>query len=408
MIPIYENTDWIQNLSQPPAHTQAVEAILKQVKAGGDAALRQLADKFGDPAPGPIDLDALIKQLPEGDKRALEQAADNIRNFAEKVMSSIQPFRLEQPEFHAGMHWQPVQRAACYAPAGRHPLPSTVLMTGLAARAAGVAEVCLLCPRPDPAVAYAARLAGLDPVYQLGGAQAIAAVAYGTETIRAVDMVVGPGNAYVTEAKRQLQGIIGIDMLAGPSEVTIIADAGANPRWIAADLLAQAEHDPDARVVLLCWDASLLEPVTIELHHLYQSGGYPDFLPESLRQSALLCLKSPEECAAAANQLAPEHLHLAMQNPGIIQSLLRNYGGLFVGYHSTVPFGDYGAGPNHTLPTAATARFASGLSPLTFLRAQCWLQVHPHCPELVKNTVQLAQLEGLYGHATAAQLRHPD
>ncbi len=408
MIPIYKTTDWIQNLTQPPGHTQAVEVILEQVKTGGDASLRQLAEKFGDPAPGPVDLDPLIQLLPEPDKRALERAADNIRDFAARVMASIQPFRLEQPEFHSGMHWQPVPRAACYAPAGRHPLPSTVLMTGLAARAAGVPEVCLLCPRPDPAVAYAARLAGLDPVYQLGGAQAVAAVAYGTETIPRVDMLVGPGNAYVTEAKRQLQGVIGIDMLAGPSEVTIIADAGANPRWIAADLLAQAEHDPDARVVLVCWDESLLEPVTIELHNLYQSGKYPDFLPQSLRQSALLCLQSPEECAAAANQLAPEHLHLAMRHPETLQPFLRNYGGLFLGYHSTVPFGDYGAGPNHTLPTAATARFASGLSPLTFLRAQCWLQVHPHCPELVRSTVRLAQLEGLHGHAAAARLRSPD
>lgn len=407
MIPIREES-WLQNtLSQPPSHTQAVENILEQVKNRGDKALQELAQKFGDPTPTKVDLDPLIAQLSPEHRKALDHAAHNIKTFADKIIASIQPFQIDNPEFQAGMHWQPVQRAGCYAPAGRHPLPSTVLMTGLAARAAGVPEVCLVCPRPDPAVAYAARLANLHPVYQLGGAQAVAALAYGTETIRKVDMVVGPGNAYVTEAKRQLQGTIGIDMLAGPSEVTILADENANPRWIAADLLAQAEHDPDARVVLLTWHLPHLKAVQEQLHHLYQSGQYPDFLPDSLQHSALIHLNSPEECAHAANQLAPEHLHLAVQNPQTLTPLLRNYGALFLGYHSTVPFGDYGAGPNHTLPTAATARFASGLSPLTFLRAQCWLQVHPHCPQLVENTVQLAQLEGLHGHAAAARFRHP-
>lgn len=407
MIPIRDE-NWLNHtLSQQPDHTRAVQEILQHVQKDGDQALQQLAQKFGDPPPQAIDLDPLIAQLTPEHKKALEHAAQNIKTFADKIMASIQPFQIDQPEFQSGMHWQPVQRAGCYAPAGRHPLPSTVLMTGLAARAAGVPEVCLVCPRPDPAVAYAARLAKLHPVYQLGGAQAVAALAYGTETIPKVDMVVGPGNAYVTEAKRQLQGIIGIDMLAGPSEVTILADENANPQWIAADLLAQAEHDPDARVVLLTWHQPLLEQVQKQLDHLYRTGQYPDFLPESLKHSALICLNTPEECAQAANRLAPEHLHLAMQNPETLRPLLKNYGGLFLGYHSTVPFGDYGAGPNHTLPTAATARFASGLSPLTFLRAQCWLQVHPHCPELVENTVQLAQLEGLHGHARAARLRLP-
>lgn len=408
MISIHEQS-WLENtLHQSPTHTHKVQEILAAVKQNGDQALRQLAQNFGDPPPGPVDLDPLIAQLAPEHKAALDLAARNIKAFADQVMASIRPFQIQQEEFQSGMHWQPVQRAGCYAPAGRHPLPSTVLMTGLAARAAGVPEVCLVCPRPDPAVAYAARLANLQPVYQLGGAQAVAALAYGTETIPKVDMVVGPGNAYVTEAKRQLQGVIGIDMLAGPSEVTILADEGANPRWIAADLLAQAEHDPDARVILLTWHQPLLQAVQQQLHELYQTHTYPDFLPESLKNSALIHLKTPEDCAAAANRLAPEHLHLAMQNPETLKPLLKNYGGLFLGYHSTVPFGDYGAGPNHTLPTAASACFASGLSPLTFLRAQCWLHVQPQCPRLVQNTVQLARLEGLQGHAIAAQLRSPD
>jgi len=347
----------------------------------------------------------MLEQLRAADREALDAAAGRIQSFAQAVMASLGRVHLEKAEFQAGMNWQPVQRAGCYAPAGRHPLPSTVLMTGLAARAAGVPEVCLVCPRPDPAMVYAARLAGIDNIYRMGGAQAVAALAYGTESVPAVDMVVGPGNAYVTEAKRQLQGVIGIDMLAGPSEVTIIADGGAKPTWLAADLLAQAEHDPDARVVLLTWEGGMLEKVAEEVTRLYGQGGYPDFLPQSLQHSGLLELKSHSDCARAANRLAPEHLHLAIQDPGLVRSELRNFGALFVGYTSTVPFGDYGAGPNHTLPTAGTARFASGLSPITFLRAQCWLQVKPQCPELTANTVTLADLEGLHGHAQAARLR---
>jgi len=414
MIPIYRQAAaeaWIrsQNLTQSTESVrQSVVEIVAQVRAQGDAALAQLAHRFGDPEPGlltPEELAGMRDQLGASQRSALEAAAGRIQKFNAAVMASLGRVQLQEKEFATGMRWQSVQRAGCYAPAGRHPLPSTVLMTGLAARAAGVPEVCLVCPKPDPAVVYAAGLAGIDKVYRMGGAQAVAALAYGTESVPAVDMVVGPGNAYVTEAKRQLQGVIGIDMLAGPSEVTIIADQQANPAWLAADLLAQAEHDPDARVVLLSWEDSLLAGVSQAITGLYRGGGYPDFLPESLQQSALLCLESPRACALAANRLAPEHLQLALAAPEEVQLQLRNYGALFIGYHSTVPFGDYGAGPNHTLPTAGTARFASGLSPITFLRAQCWLQVHPHCPTLAADTVQLAELEGLHGHAQAARLR---
>lgn len=414
MIPIYRGEaarEWVrrQNLSHSDSSiAQSVSDILAQVRTRGDAALQELAVRFGDPPAGVLalaEIEAMLQKLGSADRQALDAAAERIQRFARAVMASLGQVRLEGSEFQAGMVWQPVQRAGCYAPAGRHPLPSTVLMTGLAARAAGVPEVCLVCPKPDPAVIYAARLCGIDKVYRMGGAQAVAALAYGTESVAAVDMVVGPGNAYVTEAKRQLQGVIGIDMLAGPSEVTILADGGANPTWLAADLLAQAEHDPDARVVLLTWGETSLEKVAEEVGRLYDEGGYPDFLPRSLQQSGLLGLESPRECARAANQLAPEHLHLAMKDPGLVQPELRNYGALFVGYTSTVPFGDYGAGPNHTLPTAGTARFASGLSPITFLRAQCWLEVQPQCRELASHTARLADLEGLHGHAQAARLR---
>ena len=413
MIPLYSGAEAEQWLERGPAVAgqtgveDRVSDILSQVRSRGDEALSDLAERFGDPPPrliSPAEQVELSSSLSEELQQVLQRSADNIRHFAEAMVAAIQPVRLDNAEFSAGVDMRPVERVACYAPGGRHPLPSTVLMTGLAARAAGVGSVHLICPSPHPAVMFAARLIRADRVYQMGGAQAVAAVAYGTNRVECVDMVVGPGNAYVTEAKRQLQGRIGIDMLAGPSEVTILADPGANPKWLALDLLAQAEHDPDARVVLLTWDAGLAAAVQARLSELARSPDYPSFLKDSLKESALLVLAEQEACVAAANRLAPEHLQLAVSDPGPMKDKLRHYGGLFLGYATTVPFGDYGAGPNHTLPTAGTARFSAGLSPLTFLRPQCWLQAHePH--RLAQDTGLFAEQEGLLGHAAAARAR---
>ncbi len=413
MIPLYQGASALEWLQRGPAQAhgcreeEAVRAILEQVRTRGDRALAELAERFGDPVPrliSPAEQLELGATLGEDVRQVLQRSAQQIRRFAEAMVAAVQPVRLDNAEFSAGMEMRPVDRVACYAPGGRHPLPSTVLMTGLAARAAGVPCIHLICPSPHPAVMVAAQLIGADRVYQMGGAQAVAAVAYGTQMVEPVDMVVGPGNAYVTEAKRQLQGLIGIDMLAGPSEVTIIADEGANPEWLALDLLAQAEHDPDARVVLLTWDLALAQAVSRQLEQLYRKPCYPDFFASSLDHSALLVLEDVLACVEAANRLAPEHLHLAVSDPLSLKDKLRHYGGLFLGYASTVPLGDYGAGPNHTLPTAGTARFSAGLSPLTFLRPQCWLHTH-QAGRLAADAALFAEQEGLLGHAAAARAR---
>jgi histidinol dehydrogenase len=414
MIPVLRGAqalEWVSGLagsSEDPIVVSRVSEILEKVRQQGDEALSELAARFGDPAPRLLSSEerqAGAAALPESQREVLQRAAANIEKFHRAVAASLKPVQVENPEYSCGMRLQPVNRVACYAPGGRHPLPSTALMTGLAARAAGVPEIVLVCPSPHPAVLYAADLIGAQQLYQMGGSQAVAALAYGTASIGRVDMLVGPGNAYVAEAKRQLHGVIGIDMLAGPSEVAIVADPGADPVWLALDLLAQAEHDPDARCCLLSWDEALIQEVARQVQLQLAQGQYPGFLRQSLDCSALLLLRDLDQCITAVNQLAPEHLHLAVAEPLQLQDRVRHYGGLFLGYHSTVPYGDYLAGPNHTLPTRTSARFSGGLSPLTFLRPQCWLHVPGPAPQLSRDTVAFAELEGLEGHAAAARAR---
>jgi histidinol dehydrogenase len=232
------------------------------------------------------------------------------------------------------------------------------------------------------------------------------AIAFGTESIRAADMLVGPGNAYVTEAKRQLQGVIGIDMLAGPSEVLLIADAKANPTWVALDMLAQAEHGPDSRAYMLTNDATFAQRVQDELSRITaQETALPEYLRTTTSWGAIFCLETLEQCAKFSNLLAPEHLELQVENPDTLKPHLKHYGALFMGYGTPVPYGDYMAGPNHTLPTGRTARFSGCLNPLTFLRPQSWIAAGLPAQSLASDTARFAELEGLTAHALSAQAR---
>lgn len=393
------------------AVSKAVSEVITQVQTQGDGALTALAQKFGDTIRPegfrltPAEIDAAIQRVPEDTKAVLTHAAQNINAFAQAVMANIKPFQLNQPGFQVGMDYRPVERVACYVPGGRYPLPSTALMTALTAKAAGVSEVLILCPKLVDEVIYAGHLAGVSAFYQLGGAQAVAAVAFGTQSLPKVDMLVGPGNAYVTEAKRQLQGILGIDMLAGPSEVTLIADETANPDWVALDLLAQAEHDPDARVYLLTTSASLGETVGQKVLEYHQQLQLPAFVLDALKASAILVFETLDACVNASNQIAPEHLEVHVADPMALKAKLTDYGAVFLGHQACVPHGDYLAGPNHTLPTAKTARFSGSLSPLTFLRAQTWFYPEGDITRLSQDTVHFAQLEGLTAHAASAQAR---
>ncbi len=419
MIPIYQHQDAEAKLRALSTGsfdhvndgvTDTVRDIIAQVKNNGDDALRQLAEKFGDAVPETFlltqhQIDQALARVPQDTKRVLDAAASNIRVFAEAVKSSVQPVKIQQADVAVGLDWRPVEKVACYVPGGRYALPSTALMTAITAQVAGVPELTILSPRFGDEVIYAGSLAGVTRYVQLGGAQAVAAVGFGTQSIPRADMLVGPGNAYVTEAKRQLQGVLGIDMLAGPSEVAIIADSGANPAWVAVDLLAQAEHDPDARAYLFTDSLKLAEAVAAEIPKQVTALKLPAFMQTSLQQSGIFVLSSLDACVGAANQLAPEHLALMVSEPERLKSKLTHYGAVFLGYGTTVPHGDYLAGPNHTLPTARSARFSGSLNTLTFLRPQSWIQVQPSAKNFNQTTEAFAHLEGLTAHARAAGIR---
>jgi histidinol dehydrogenase len=277
-------------------------------------------------------------------------------------------------------------------------------MTAITAKVAGVSEVWIVSPQLGPEVLLAGQLAGVTGYRQVGGAHGVAALAYGTETITPVTMIVGPGNAWVTEAKRQLQGVIGIDALAGPSEVVLIADGGANPDWVAVDLLAQDEHDPNARAYCLTDSAEQATSIQQAVDKALSTLPLADFLKESLAHSGILVMDSLEACAKAANTLAPEHLALMVENPDALTPYLTDYGALFMGYDTPVPVGDYMAGPNHTLPTARAARFSGGLTPWTFLRPQTWMRTR-NAPLLCQDAATFAVVEGLEAHRASAAAR---
>lgn len=390
----------------------AVREIISLIRVDGDEGLQQLASRFKDPPPRTVTLtvvleNALAERLAHETKVILIEAANRIRRFAEAVVAVAKPVTVDCGEYAAGFNFSPVGRVACYIPAGRYPLPSTALMTAVTARAAGVKDICIFSPSLRDEILFAGSLAGVTEFHEVGGAQAVAAAAYGTATIKPVDMIVGPGNAYVTEAKRQVYGKVGIDMLAGPSEVAIIADANSNPEWLALDLLSQAEHDPNSRAYLLTDDAAIADAVARVIAEKLSSMNLPDYIDIALSSSAIVLLDSLDRCIDAANDIAPEHLQLQIADPLAVKERLKNYGALFMGYYSTVPYGDYMAGPNHTLPTNRAARFSGGLNPFTFLRGQSWVHVGAAAVELPRLTAAFANLEGLVAHAAAASVRIP-
>jgi len=309
--------------------------------------------------------------------------------------------------------------AGCYAPGGRYPLPSSVLMTVVTARAAGCPHVVLASPRPAPITLAAAHVAGADLVLCVGGAQAVGAMAYGVpphklngEEVPAVppcDVIVGPGNKWVTAAKSIVNGYCGIDMLAGPSEVLVICDGTADAEVVAADLIAQAEHDVVARAILVTDDAGIVGRVNGHVSSQVDSLPEPNrsTAKEALKQSFSVVCGSMDECVAISDKLAPEHLEVQTANSQEVADMCSNYGGLFVGTNCAEVLGDYGAGPNHTLPTGGTGRYTGGLSVFNFLRIRTWMRIDDGeaCQDMVDDSIRMARLEGLEGHARAAECR---
>jgi histidinol dehydrogenase len=400
------------DLSQFATERAAVAEICARVAADGDAALREYGKRFDGWAPGPdesfqvdaADLAAAAGGLPRPDRAALEFAAERIRDFHSR---QVQTATTDSSAMKLLI--RPVRRAGLYAPGGRAAYPSTVLMTAIPARIAGVPEVVLATPpRADgtvpAAILAAAHIAGVDTVYRIGGAQAIAAMAYGTASLERVDVVAGPGNIYVTLAKREVFGAVGVDGIAGPTEVMVVADGKARPDFVAADLAAQLEHDPLAWAVLVTDSAQLAERVQEELENLLLGLERAEII-----RAATCCLIVADDLDQAmrlANDFAPEHLLIDTEDAARRATQVENAGAVFVGAYATVPLGDYAAGPNHTLPTSGAARFGSPLGVHTFMKRTSVLSLNRGDVEMLREAcVRLAAMEGLGAHAHAVEVR---
>ena len=389
----------------------AADAIVSGVREGGREALIEYAKKFDghvDGQPLLLDRDALEAakaRLDADDLALLERVADRVRKFAQAQLDALSELEMDVPGGKAGHSIVPVQRAGCYAPAGRYALPSTVIMTVVPAVVAGCGQVILATPGTSDLMLAAAAVAGADRVLAVGGAQAVAAMAYGFDGLERCDVIVGPGNRWVTAAKKIVSGDCGIDMLAGPSELVLVADESSDPATVAADLLAQAEHDEDARAFLVTTDRDLIQKVIVELEQQLEVLPTAETARVALGNGAAVLCDSVEQVIATCNALAPEHLELHCNDSQAVANEIVNAGCLFIGHQSAEVFGDYGVGPNHTLPTAGTARFSAGLNVFTFVRVRTWLKLDAAPQSLVDDTARLAELEGLVGHQRSALKR---
>lgn len=398
----------------PPEALADAARIVQDVRERGSTALREHAERLGDVPPGgPLvydrsALEAARGALSDPERELLVRTAGQIRRFAARQLACVRELDTELPGGgRAGHTIAPVASAGCYAPGGRFPLPSSVLMTAVTARTAGVRTVWVASPRPAQATLAAAAVAGADALLAVGGAQAIAALAYGSDEVPACDAIVGPGNRWVTAAKKLVAGHVAIDMLAGPSELVVLADQSANAGTIAADLLAQAEHDDDALPVLVTNDAGLADAVDTALETQLADLPTGETARAALQNGFTVLVGDLDEAIAVCDRLAPEHLQVHVRDLDAVARRVNHYGALFLGAGAAEVLGDYGAGPNHVLPTGGTARFCGGLSVLTFLRVRTWMRLDSlyDAAPLAQDAAALARCEGLEAHARAAERR---
>lgn len=398
----------------------AVAEIIAAVRARGDAAVLDYTRRFDRRAvataaelelPG-SQLTAALDGLPSAQREALEAAAGRVRDYHERQLVHSWEYT-ETDGTRLGQQVTPLDRAGLYVPGGKAAYPSSVLMNALPAKVAGVSELIMTVPAPEghlnPLVLAAARIAGVDRVFTVGGAQAVAALAYGTETVPRVDKIVGPGNAYVAAAKRRVFGAVGIDMIAGPSEILVIGDGGTNPDWIAMDLFSQAEHDELAQAILLSPDAAHLDAVAASLERLLPDLPRRAVIRASLEgRGALIRVRDLDEAVAIANRIAPEHLEISTEAPERWADRIRHAGAIFLGRRTCEALGDYCAGPNHVLPTSGTARFSSPLGVYDFQKRSSLIQVsEAGAARLGRLAATLAEGEGLNAHARSAAYRVP-
>ena len=396
-----------------PEALVAASAIVNDVRRDGWPAVVRHAERLKDIEPGqpalvpPERWSQALDEVGADVVALLRRTADQIRAFAEAQRASLKDVTVDVEGGSMGQSVAAVDKAGCYAPGGRFPLPSSLLMTAVTARAAGVKEVWVASPRPAPVTLAAAAVAGVDGFLAVGGAQAVAALAYGAGPVPATDAVVGPGNRWVTAAKQLVSGTVAIDMLAGPSEVLILADDSAEPATLAADMLAQCEHDDDASAILVTPSAALADAVDEALGAQLADLPTANTARAALKNSYVVVVRDLSEGIDVADRLAPEHLEVVTRAPSSVAERLQHYGALFVGAGAAEVLGDYGVGPNHTLPTGGTARSFGGLSVHTFLRTRTWMEFDAERVDrrLYRDAAQFARLEGLEAHARSAERR---
>ena len=416
----------LSSLSLPMADDDAIEAtvakILLAVKEKGDEAVLAFTKQFdrlnvpsvSELEIGRKDLEQAYKALSAEQKSALDIAAQRIRSYHEKqkVEAGCHSWEYEEADgTRLGQKVTALDRVGIYVPGGKAAYPSSVLMNAIPAKVAGVEQVIMVVPTPDgarnPLVLAAAYLAGVDRVFTIGGAQAVGALAYGTKTIPSVDKIVGPGNAYVAAAKRRVFGIVGIDMIAGPSEILVLCDGSSNPDWVAMDLFSQAEHDEQAQSILLCPDAAFIDQVQASINKLLPEMPRAKVIEASLTNRALLIqVKDMSEACEIANAIAAEHLEICAADPRQWAEKIRHAGAIFMGNYTSESLGDYCAGPNHVLPTARTARFSSPLGVYDFIKRSSMIEVSEAGAQTLGSVAStLAHGEGLQAHARAAEMR---
>ena len=404
--------------AQDPDVDVAVAAIIHDVRARGDAAVLEYTarfDRLAAPSVAALEIpeaamhDAFVS-LPADQRDALTRAAARIRSYHERQRTSGWSFT-EADGTELGQRVTPLDRVGIYVPGGKAAYPSSVLMNAIPAQVAGVREIVMVVPTPDgvrnPLVLAAASLAGVTRVFTIGGAQAIAALAFGTQTVPAVDKICGPGNAYVAAAKRRVFGTVGIDMVAGVSEIVVVADSSANPDWVALDLFSQAEHDEMAQAILLTPDAALIDRVEESARRLLAEMPRAEIIRASLsRRGALVQTRDLADACAVVNRIAPEHLELAVADPEALLPQIRHAGAIFVGHYASEALGDYCAGPNHVLPTGRTSRFSSPLGVYDFQKRSSVLRLSRAAAQtLGPVAATLARGEGLIAHARSAEAR---
>jgi len=423
--PGFEKT-LLSSLSIPSADDQAIDqivlGILERIEREGDAALLQYTQQFDRLAVNQVrnleitsaDLAAAYQSLPKEQASALRAAAERVRAYHERQKVETGCHSWEYTESNGtrlGQKITPLDRVGIYVPGGKAAYPSSVLMNAIPAKVAGVGEIVMVVPTPDgarnPLVLAAAHLAGVDRVFTIGGAQAVGALAYGTQTVPAVDKIVGPGNAYVAAAKRRVFGRVGIDMIAGPSEILVLCDGSTDPDWIAMDLFSQAEHDELAQSILLCPDKGFIDRVDASIQKLLPQMPREKVIRASLQNRALLIeVDDMAQACQIANLIAAEHLEICANNPDQWAAQIRHAGAIFMGSYTSESLGDYCAGPNHVLPTARTARFSSPLGVYDFIKRSSLIEVsEAGAQSLGPIASTLAHGEGLQAHARAAEMR---